>query len=684
MNIRNLCLFSPVSSGLNILILSALVSFPLPSLALTGPSYYIPDADMIFRGDVSGRLTCNYFYLSGGYAYCPAGTVLSGTATLSYIPGSNAWSATYIYSGPVTMWKADESDYVNWEKLMEGGYCVSGDKISFTNGQFSSSVGDGTTAVLHATSFSATIQGTEVNFPSEGRSKITSTDFWEQYNVDDNTYSYYVAYGMCNYFVTDSTVNSHFSESVFNLDSGYLVNTGVQRSSVINKINYNTEVYESEYYTKYLSGDSGDSGTTEGDSGDSGTTEGDSGDSGTTEGDSGDSGTTEGDSGDSGTTGGDSGDSGTTGGDSGTTGGDSGITDEDSGSSGGSSSGGGSSGGGSSGGSSSGGGSSGGGSSGGGSSGGGSSGGSSSGGSSGGSSSGGGSGDSGTTDGDAGTTGGDSGTTGGDSDDSGDSGSVLPPDDSGGDDSGGSAVVTPDDPVTDPPDSSEGSSGSEGSSSSGGSSSGDSSDSGSSGDSAGSGSSSGSGSASGSGSDSATSGGSGDSDEDGDGILAWLKKIYNAVVALPESLLPDEDSASSALEAFDTAVADDSSSETQETQETEESVFGSDSDGDGYGDGFLEYIPGKGSEVRDSDSWISVDFDELLKVNTGTAIPLQFTFRFYIPGIGDVSLVIDTTTFTSAYDVYIRPVVEYALYLFTMLRVISVVRRALFSRETAS
>ncbi|HEL8049513.1 TPA: hypothetical protein UZ504_004818, partial [Escherichia coli] len=276
------------------------------------------------------------------------------------------------------------------------------------------------------------------------------------------------------------------------------------------------------------------------------------------------------------------------------------------------------------------------------------------------------------------------GTTGGDSDDSGDSGSVLPPDDSGGDDSGGSAVVTPDDPVTDPPDSSEGSSGSEGSSSSGGSSSGDSSDSGSSGDSAGSGSSSGSGSASGSGSDSATSGGSGDSDEDGDGILAWLKKIYNAVVALPESLLPDEDSASSALEAFDTAVADDSSSETQETQETEESVFGSDSDGDGYGDGFLEYIPGKGSEVRDSDSWISVDFDELLKVNTGTAIPLQFTFRFYIPGIGDVSLVIDTTTFTSAYDVYIRPVVEYALYLFTMLRVISVVRRALFSRETAS
>ncbi|HEL8126743.1 TPA: hypothetical protein U0A14_004948, partial [Escherichia coli] len=98
MNIRNLCSFSP---GLKVLMLSSLVSFPLSSLALTGPSYSVGDVDMIFRGDVSGRLTCNYFYLSGGYAYCPAGTVLSGTATLSYIPGSDAWSATYIYSGPV-------------------------------------------------------------------------------------------------------------------------------------------------------------------------------------------------------------------------------------------------------------------------------------------------------------------------------------------------------------------------------------------------------------------------------------------------------------------------------------------------------------------------------------------------------------------------------------------------------
>ncbi|HEM0087421.1 TPA: hypothetical protein U0S02_004933, partial [Escherichia coli] len=316
-------------------------------------SYSISDADMIFRGDVSGRLTCNYFYLSGGYAYCPAGTVLSGTATLSYIPGSDGRAATYIYSGPVNMWKADESDYVNWEKLMEGGYCVSGSRVSFTNGQFSSSVGDGTTAVLHATSFSATIQGTEVNFPSgSDEGEPTSTGFTYNYNADTNTYFYTVKYGMCEYSVSDSSGNIFFSDAVFNLDSGYLANMGpdYQRSEVINYIDSNVRYYESAYYSKYLaddssgdSGDSDDSGTTEGDSGDSGTTGGDSGDSGTTEGDSGDSGTTEGDSGDSGDSGTTEGDSG----DSGTTEGDSGTTDEDAGSSGGGSSGG-SSGGGSS------------------------------------------------------------------------------------------------------------------------------------------------------------------------------------------------------------------------------------------------------------------------------------------------------------------------------------------------
>ncbi|WP_240766138.1 hypothetical protein [Escherichia coli] len=393
MNICNRYSFSPVSFCLNTLVFSAVVSFPFPSFALTGPSYFIPDADMIFLGDRTGSFTCNYFYLSGDYAYCPAGTVLSGTATLSYIPGSDGGASTYIYSGPVTMWKASESDKTAWAKLTERGYCVSGAKISFTNGRFSASVGDGTTAVLHATSFSATIQGTEVSFPGgSDDGNPTSTDFWEEYNSfdNDNTYSYYVDYGMCKYWITDSTGNSRFSEAVFNLDSGYLVNTGVQRPEVVDYINTNVAHYESDYYSKYLAGDSsGDSG----DSGDSGTTEGDSGDSGTTEGDSGDSGTTEGDSGDSGTTEGDSGDSG----DSGTTQGDSGTTDEDAGSSGGSSSGGGSSGGGS--------------------------------------------GDSGTTEGDSGTIGGDSGTTGGDSGDSGttggdsgdsgDSGSVLPPDDSG-------------------------------------------------------------------------------------------------------------------------------------------------------------------------------------------------------------------------------------------------------------
>ncbi len=610
MNIRNLCLFSP---GLKVLMLSALVSFPLPSLALTGPSYSIPDADMIFLGDRTGSLTCNYFYLSGDYAYCPAGTVLSGTATLSYIPGSDGGASTYIYSGPVNMWKADESDKTAWAKLTERGYCVSGDKVSFTNGQFSASVGDGTTAVLHATSFSATIQGTDVTFPSEGSSEVTSTGFWEQYNSadNDNTYSYFVSYGMCNYWITDSMGNSNFSGAVFNLDSGYLVNTGVQRSEVINYINRKVEAYESRYYSEYLADDSSD---------DSSSDDSDSSDDTS----SGDSGTTEGDSGDSGTTGGDSGDSGTTGG---FCGGSccSGCFCGDS--------------------------------------------------------SGGSSGDSGTTEGDSGTIGGDSGTTGGDS---GDSGSVLPPDDSGGDDSGGSAVVTPDDPVTDPPDSSEGSSGSEGSSSSGGSSSGDSSDSGSSGDSAGSGSSSGSGSASGSGSDSSTSGGSGDSDDDGDGILAWLKKIYNAVVAIPSSLLPSEGAFDSSLSSLESGL---SSVDTQASEDIEKEYLGEDTDSDGFGDSkWNQYIPGYGmsySEIFSGapDYWFTLDIDSVINVNNGSSIPLQFTFTFYIPGIGDINLVIDTTTMSEAYDTYIRPVLEYAIYMMTFIRCFVIARRTIFLSE---
>ncbi|HAZ3475444.1 TPA: hypothetical protein J1Y50_004734, partial [Escherichia coli] len=49
--------------------------------------------------------------------------------------------------------------------------------------------------------------------------------------------------------------------------------------------------------------------------------------------------------------------------------------------------------------------------------------------------------------------------------------------------------------------------------------------------------------------------------------------------------------------------------------------------------------------------------------------------------LGKQVLTIDTTDLSQAYDKYIRPVVEYALYLLTLIKVSSLVKRAIFSRE---
>lgn len=77
-----------------------------------------------------------------------------------------------------------------------------------------------------------------------------------------------------------------------------------------------------------------------------------------------------------------------------------------------------------------------------------------------------------------------------------------------------------------------------------------------------------------------------------------------------------------------------------------------------------------------------IDFDKILNVNNGVSVPLQFTFTFEFPApLGKQVLTIDTTDLSQAYDKYIRPVVEYALYLLTLIKVSSLVKRAIFSRE---
>ncbi|HEI2943542.1 TPA: hypothetical protein SI676_004741, partial [Escherichia coli] len=98
--------------------------------------------------------------------------------------------------------------------------------------------------------------------------------------------------------------------------------------------------------------------------------------------------------------------------------------------------------------------------------------------------------------------------------------------------------------------------------------------------------------------------------------------------------------------------------------------------------GYLNYVPGKGASSSSLDDWVIIDFDKILNVNNGVSIPLQFTFTFEFPApLGKQVLTIDTTDLSQAYDKYIRPVVEYALYLLTLIKVSSLVKRALFSRE---
>lgn len=120
----------------------------------------------------------------------------------------------------------------------------------------------------------------------------------------------------------------------------------------------------------------------------------------------------------------------------------------------------------------------------------------------------------------------------------------------------------------------------------------------------------------------------------------------------------------------------------EELKKDENTYFGSDSDGDGYAEGYLNYVPGKGASSSSLTDWVIIDFDKILNVNNGVSVPLQFTFTFEFPApLGKQVLTIDTTDLSQAYDKYIRPVVEYALYLLTLIKVSSLVKRAIFSRE---
>ncbi len=155
-------------------------------------------------------------------------------------------------------------------------------------------------------------------------------------------------------------------------------------------------------------------------------------------------------------------------------------------------------------------------------------------------------------------------------------------------------------------------------------------------------------------------------------------------MAIPSSILPSEGAFDSSLSSLESGL---SSVDTQTSEDVETEYLGEDTDDDGFGDSkWNQYIPGYGMSYSEifsgtSDYWFTLDIDSVVNVNNGSSVPLQFTFMFYLPAVGYVSLDIDTTTISEAYDTYIRPVLEYAIYMLTFIRCFVIARRTIFLSE---
>ncbi|CAD6140024.1 Phage Coat Protein A [Escherichia coli] len=190
-------------------------------------------------------------------------------------------------------------------------------------------------------------------------------------------------------------------------------------------------------------------------------------------------------------------------------------------------------------------------------------------------------------------------------------------------------------------------------------------DNGSSDDSSSSGSSS-SGSSSGSSSSGSSSGssssGSSSGDSSSDSILGWLQNIWASVNDLNSFFSLSQDDLNNSLNTFDGQLADIVNGDDEDSTD----------DYDSLASVFIDKLP---------KDWLFIDFDKLFfsagQSRSVGARPLEVNFSFSLPVIGEVNFSIDTTDFSSVYDYEIRPIVEYALYLFTMLRVYFVFRRSL-------
>ena len=216
----------------------------------------------------------------------------------------------------------------------------------------------------------------------------------------------------------------------------------------------------------------------------------------------------------------------------------------------------------------------------------------------------------------------------------------------------------------------------DGGSSGGGSSGGGNSGGGSSGGGSSGGGSSGGGSSGGGNSGGGSSGGgnSGGGSSSGDGwlgdILGWLQRIWVSVNDLNNAFSVFQADMNNALNSLDNGIKD-----------INQNIASSLPDGDFPLGELSHYLPGQGSESHDNNNWLTVNIDKLVNTNNGIALPFTLQFSFNLPLIGSINFKIDTSHFAKAYDDYVRSVLEYAIYMITMLRVFVISRRTLFERE---
>ncbi|TJQ16480.1 hypothetical protein [Escherichia coli] len=258
----------------------------------------------------------------------------------------------------------------------------------------------------------------------------------------------------------------------------------------------------------------------------------------------------------------------------------------------------------------------------------------------------------------------------GDTDDKGNNGNTDGGDNSGGSSggstSGGSSGGSTSGGSSGGSTSGGSSSGSTSGGSSGGSTSGGSTSGGSSGGSTSGGSSGGS--TSGGSSSGSTSGGSssGSTSGDDDGwlgdILGWLQRIWSSVNDLNSVFSFSQTDVNNALNTFDDQLKDIVNSDDEDSTDDYDSLIS----------GFIDKLPKE---------WLFIDFDKLFFPSQQQrqigAQPIEVNFSFSLPVIGVVHFSIDTTDFSSAYDLLLRPVLEYFIYVLTIFRLYFVYRRAL-------